>query len=378
MIKILHILSDTNIGGAGRLLYNLFMTVDKEKYEFVFVFPKDSALCELFRSKNAKIYEIECGRDVSFDIRASISVCRLIKKINPDIVHTHSSFYGRIGAKFASIDTKNIVYTKHCVFDTPKYMDNKISKFIYGKLDDILSGRIVAVAESAKDELVKYGVNPSKIDVIINGTPPLTETTEDEKRELKKQLNIGEGLFIAGISARLEEYKGHKTIIEAAVKLKKDGIDDILFIILGSGSYEKFLKEYVEKMNVEDRVLFLGFKDEVYPYVNIFDVNLNSSVGTETSSLAISEGLSIGKVIIASDFGGNPNMVINGKTGYLFKKSDASELAERIKKLKQNPALLKQMSENAKEDYRLRFSAHIMAEQYEKFYKEIKTNQSVR
>ena len=365
-IRILQVLSDSNIGGAGRLLYNLSKSINSEKFEFIYVFPKGSELCELFNEE--KKYILSHGSDRSSDIRAALEIRRIIKSSQPHIIHTHSSLFARIGAKLAGFDKKRVIYTKHCVFDTPKITESKIFRHAYRIIDNFLSDNIIAVADAAKDELIAYGVNEDKITVIINGVNPLLETTEEEKQTLREKLGIKKNNFTVGISARLEEYKGHKTLIKAAEITKKQGIDDIAFLILGDGSYAEEFKNYAESLGVSDRIFFLGFKKNVAEYVNLFDVNVNCSIGTETSSLAISEGLSLGKPIIATDFGGNPNMVKEGETGFIIPQNDARSLTDKIIFLKDNPDILKYMSKNAKLDFGERFSAKIMADKYENYY----------
>lgn len=365
-IRILHVLTDSNIGGAGRLLYNLAESIDKSRFEFIYVFPRGSALVKLF--KGSKIYTLSRGADRSFDLGAIREIKAIITITQPHIIHTHSSLFARIGAKLAGFDERRVVYTKHCVFELPRRIKYKAFRYLYRKLDDALAGHIIAVAESAKEELISYGIDERKIKVIINGVKSLPKSTNEEMNRLKRKLGIDESSFVVGISARLESYKGHKALIKAAGILRREGIDDAVFLILGDGSYREELENYAESLNVTDRVFFLGFRENVAEYVNIFDTNVNCSTGTETSSLAISEGLSLGKPIIASDFGGNPNMVIDGETGFIVRQNDAYALAEKITYLKNNPVTLKYMSDNARLDFRERFSADIMAKEYERFY----------
>ena len=364
-IKILQIISDTNIGGAGILLYNLASCIDNDKFEFIYAFPQNSALCELFDSQKEKIYSIRGGKDKSKDMHASFEISRIIKKTSPDIIHTHSALFGRIGAKIAGIHTNKIIYTKHCVFDPPRIYKNPFIKKCYKFIDNFLCGSIVAVADAAKSELAYYGVEEEKIITIINGSLPLEQLSHDEKQKAKARLGIQNEDFVVGISARLEEYQGHKTRIEAASMLPNDNIK---FIFLGDGSYKSELTKYAKELCVSDRILFLGFQRNISEYVNLFDINVNCSTGTETSSLSISEGLSLGKPIIASNFGGNPNMVKEGITGYLFKKGDSSDLYKKIFLLKNDKKMLNSMSYEAKLDFEERFSAHRMAREYEKLY----------
>ena len=365
-IRVLHILSDTNIGGAGRLLLNLSESINKSKFEFIFVFPKGSKLIKLFK-KQGRIYCYSGKGDRSFDIKSIISIMNIIKLTRPHIIHTQSSLSGRISAIICGISKKRVIYTKHCVFDIPNFKKQALCRNIYRFFDNSFAGSVVAVADSAKKELIDIGVSPKKITVIINGSLPQKRLSDNEKTKLKQELGINSKEFVVGICARLEEYKGHKTFINAALLAKKEH-QNIKFIIIGDGSKKKELKKYVEDLNLQHSVIFTGFIDNAAEYMNILDLNINCSTGTETSSLSISEGLSLGIPAIVSDFGGNPNMVKNGITGFIFERKSAEQLYKIIKNLKNSPKMMIKLREYAIEDFNKRFSAKRMASQYEKFY----------
>ena len=98
------------------------------------------------------------------------------------------------------------------------------------------------------------------------------------------------------------------------------------------------------------------------------DVNLNCSIGTETSSLALSEGMSLGVPCIATTFGGNPYMVTDGKNGFLVPERDPAAMAEKICALMDDPALRKKLSAGAREVYETKFTASTMTRQLESMY----------
>ena len=127
------------------------------------------------------------------------------------------------------------------------------------------------------------------------------------------------------------------------------------------------LKESVKKYDLEDKVIFTGFVDDVSPFMNIADVNVNCSIGTETSSLALSEGMSLGIPCVVSDYGGNPYMVRDGENGYVYRAGDSSELAEKIQKIKDG-----QNYDRLSKNCRLRFghelNARTMSEKTQRFY----------
>jgi hypothetical protein len=125
-IRILHVLSDTNIGGAGRLLYNLAESIDKRKFEFLYAFPNESELVKLF--DGSKIYTLSNAADRSFGIGAAREIISIVNNAQPHIIHTHSALFARIGAKLAGFDRARVVYTKHCVFDLPKITEYKAIK----------------------------------------------------------------------------------------------------------------------------------------------------------------------------------------------------------------------------------------------------------
>lgn len=365
--KILHIISDTNVGGAGRLLLNLSEYIDKNKFELEYAIPRNSRLYPLLK-RWGRVHFFKEG-DCSANIFSIPTLYNVIKASHPDIVHTHSSLSGRIAAVLCGISKQRIVYSKHCVFDIPQRpkIMIMIRKCIQKITDGLFSGKIIAVAEAARDELVTLGSAPDRISVIINGSISQSVLSEDDKKNLRTVLGIDENDFVVGMVARLEPCKGHKTFIKAAkLLLSKD--KNFKFLIVGDGSCREELIKYTSHMGIFNNVIFTGYVSDVWKYLNLLDINVNCSTGTETSNLSISEGLSLGIPAIVSDFGGNPNMVINGITGMVFGKRDPNELYKIIYSLKKSPQILKTMGLNARKDYQKRFSVEKMAEQYEDFY----------
>ena len=354
------------MGGAGKLLLNLSECIDKSKFEFIYTLPNNSLLHSKLE-KQGRVFVFKGPGDKSFSIRSIFSLYRIIKINAPDIIHTHSAFSARIAARICGIPKSHIVYTKHCVFDCKNNISSIFRVFLNKVSDHIFTGKIIAVAEAAKHELLRMRCTPKKITVIINGSLHQKQTTAEEKEALKKHLGISECDFVIGIIARLEEYKDHKTFLKAAQFLLEEN-KNFKFLLIGNGSKREDLEKYAMELGIADHVIFTGYIEDVYRYLNILDLNVNCSIGTETSSLSISEGLSIGIPAIVSDFGGNPNMVINGATGMVYPQKNAYELYKIIYSLKRTPNVLKKMQKNAELDFQKRFSAKNMATQYEELY----------
>lgn len=364
-LKILHVLTDTNIGGAGTLLVNYLHCFDREKYDIAVCLPRGGELIPLVEAEGYRVIELEHGRDKSFEMSALREYTQLFRREKPDIVHTHSAFSAKLAAYIAGV--KSRIYTRHCAFEMPRRLTSFPGRQINGFINNTLATRIVAVAAAARDNLTETGVSEKKITVIINGVMPVREATADEAASLREKLAIADDAFVCGIPARLEVYKGHSYLIDTVAEVKKTH-PEIVCIFMGRGSEEESLREQARRVGVEENIRFAGFVHDLAPYYAVMDLNLNCSWGTETSSLALSEGMSVGVPAVTTDFGGNPYMITEGVNGLIVPMKNSHAMAEAIERLIEDRELLARLGEGAREQYRLKFTAEAMTKNLEEIY----------
>jgi len=364
-IKVINIISDSNIGGAGRLLVNYLHNFDRSRFDIKVILPKDSDLKPYIEAENYPVIETENGRDKSLDWRAVGELVRIFREEKPDIVHTHSAFSGKLAAFLCGIPCR--FYTRHSAFPQPRKLTSFPGKQINGFINNTLATDIVAVAKAAMDNLTETGVSAKKITVIINGVDEMRRTSKEEQAALKESLMIGDNTFVCGISARLEEYKGHSYLLQT-IKMVVDEHPDTVCLIIGGGTCEEALKKQAEEFGITENVRFTGFVNDVAPYYNIMDLNLNCSIGTETSSLALSEGMSLEVPAIATTYGGNPYMITDGVNGFLVPERDSRAMAVKILQLIRDRDLLSELSRGARRMYEEKFTASVMTRQLEQLY----------
>lgn len=349
MIKVKHVISDKNIGGAGRLLLNLLANTDRKLFEPSVVLPYGSLLKPEIKKLGVKAVESGLGIFELFEI---------MRNERPNIVHTHAAATARIAARLCGAVTVN---TRHCADDrksrTPIYKRAAVKCF-----DALFTDATIATAEYVKDVLIDEGVPSKKISVIINGSIQMEEFSSERKKEARLGLGLSEGGFVVAIVARLEPGKGHETFIEAA-RICRDLTPDVTFLIVGCGSYENELKTMAKGLG---NLRFLGFTDNVTRIMNVSDANANCSYLSETSSLALSEGMSVGAIPIVSDCGGNSFMADG--CGIVFPKRDAAALADALLYLSKNPEAKNLLSLNAKQRFQNLFTAERMAQKTENLY----------
>lgn len=365
--KILNIISDQNIGGAGKCLINMAKYYDKQRFLMETAVPAGSALIPELKAFGMNVYEVEAIADRSFSFGDIKTLKKLVKTVDPDIVHTHGAFSGRVAAKRCG---KLVVYTRHSVFEVNPKLKKGLGRLANKIVNEHYADAIIAVTEAAKKNLTDSGISPRRIIPLDNGVDPVTRCSDSEVAAFKEKWHITEEDFVMAILARIEPYKGHLLLIKAAAALAAEG-RKFKLIIAGTGSFEAEVKRQAEARGLTDHIIFLGFTKEVPLILSAVDVQMNASYGTEACSIALLEGFSLGVPVIASDYGGNPYAIDDGADGLLFESRNAEDLAAKIRLLMDDPALRERLGKGAREIYLRRFTGEIYARNVEAVYEKV-------
>lgn len=364
MIKVLNIISDTNIGGAGRVLLNYMSRADREHFDVSVAMPRGSLLKAPLEELGTTVYEVDGLADRSYhkdDVKELVS---LIRRVEPDIVHTHGALSGRIAGRRCG---RVVIYTRHSAFPVPAKLKYPPGRWVNKFINEYYSDHIIAVSPAAAENLTDAGISSKRITVMMNGVTPVARKSAGECTALRERWGIQEGEFVLGILARIEPYKGHLHILEAMKALTDQG-RKLRLLVAGTGAYEVELKEKTKELGLADRVNYLGFQSDVAAVLSVLDLQLNASYGTETSSLSILEGLSMGLPAVVSTYGGNPWLIDDGEDGLLFENRNSADLAGCIAKLMDEPDTLERMRTRAVERFSQRFTAEIFAQNIENVY----------
>ena len=365
MIRVLNIISDTNIGGAGRVILNYLNYTDKSRFETLVAVPRGSLLKEPLEQAGAKVYEVDGMADRSYHKDDVKLLKELIRRVKPDLVHTHGSFSGRIAARRCHVP---VVYSRHSAFPVPAKLKYPPGRWVNKLVNEHYADRIIAVSPATRDNLTDGGISPKKITVVMNGVAPVERASPQDRAALRESLGIPEDTVVFGILARIEDYKGHLYLVEAARVLKDRGITGFRVLIAGTGSFEREVARAVKEMGVEDVVEMLGFRSDVARLLSALDVQLNASYGTEATSLALLEGMSLGLPTIASDYGGNPWLVTDGENGLLFPSRDSQSMAKAMAYLMDRPEERREMGRQARERFQTSFTGQVFAKNIENVY----------
>ncbi|MCD7767308.1 MAG: glycosyltransferase family 4 protein [Oscillospiraceae bacterium] len=368
MIRVMNIISDTNIGGAGRVLLNYLKYCDRTRFRVSVALPEGSALLDPLRALDAPLYEIGGMADRSADAAAIRLLQDVIRREGADIVHTHGSLSGRIAGRRCGCA---VVYTRHSAFPVKSCIRRPPGRWLNKAFNEHYADRIIAVSPAAAQNLYDGGISPKLVVTMMNGVEPVPRLPDAAVRAFRAAHGIGDGDFVAGILARIEDYKGHMDILEAVHLARERGYPQLRLLVAGTGGYEAEVRARCHALGLDDAVRFLGFVEDVAPVLSALDVQLNASWGTETSSLSILEGFSMGLPAVVSDYGGNPCLIEQGVNGFLFPARDAHVLADALCALMDAPEQRSALGMGARRIYQERFTGARFARDVEEIYTEL-------
>lgn len=368
-MKILMIISDTNIGGAGKWIMEYFRYADKNRFTIKAVIPTGSRLKQLYTDCGLPVIECEGIADRSFSVSGVKHLRKIFKQEKPDIIHSHGTMSARIAAKLPFSGVKKVLFTRHSVFEPEGFFTTPVGKIVNRVIHTFTCDKITAVCDAAKKNLTDTGVNSNKIRVIYNGVEAIPMPTPEQRTAARTEFGITDSEIACTISARLNPVKGHRYLVEAVHQMSS--LDHMKFFIAGTGTEEAPLKELVKQYGLEEKVIFTGFLSDVSKLLYATDVLLNCSYGTEACSLAILEGFSLGIPCVATDYGGNPELVKNGINGIVYPTNDVVALKNALESVQADTCERKKLSDGAKETYLQGFTVQIMAKNIEKVYEEL-------
>lgn len=366
-VKLLFVLPSLEGGGAERIVCNLMSVLDRNIFEInLFLFSNKGVYWDLLSDDIKIFFGNENNQNSKWMIlknlyKFSKSMDIIIGSM--ELMPTYLSVLVGILLK------KKVIGWVHINIDSILNDKNEVVKFLhknillklfYNKLD-----RIIAVSNGAKENISKYlrNKNKSRVECIYN---PIKINDIREKAREKTEEDL-EKPFIIGIG-RLERQKNFILLIKAYKILLDRGIKHNL-IILGQGSQKEYLVNEVKKLNIEEKVKFLGFKENPYKYLNQADVFVQSSIYEGLPTVLI-EALVLNIPVVATDCPDGAKEILNdGEYGILVKSNNVEKLVEGIEVLLKNKQLYKNFQKKNIQAIE-RFDSNIVLKNFEKIFLE--------
>jgi len=231
-------------------------------------------------------------------------------------------------------------------------------------LANLLAQGVVANSEATARSFVVEGGRPALVRTLYNGFEFRTATP----------LRPAQG-FVLGLFSRISPWKGQHVLLAALAQLEARFtvllVGDALFP--EDQRYLEQLKIQIQTLGLTDRVLWLGFREDVAALMAGCDVIVHCSVLPEAFGRVVVEGMAQGRPVIATNSGGVPEIIVDGQTGLLVPPGDATALAQAVTRLAQDPIWAEQLAQAGRTSVRQRFNLQATAQQMDRILLEIPT-----
>lgn len=373
-IKVCHIITKLELGGAQRNTLYTVSHLNKDKFETVLIAGKGGILDQEAQAlEGTRSYFVSTLiRQINpvMDLLALISLWKILSKEKPDIVHTHSSkagILGRWAAKFAGV--KTIIHTYHGFgfHDFQNTLIHGIYVFLE-RLTSPITDKIIVVANTDKVKGLKENIGePDKYLLIRSGIETKNIAARAARNpEKKKKLGFSESTKIITTVGPFKPQKNLQDFIKLCA-IVKQSITDCAYLIIGDGSERPGLEALARNLGVSDSLKFLGWRKDVSELLGITDVFVMTSLW-EGLPRAILEAMCAGVPVVANAVDGVNDIISDNITGFLAKPRDVGRAAELVIKLLKDEQTAKSIGEKAKASISREFDIDEMVRKQEELY----------
>ena len=378
-LRVALLATAVEFGGIDRVLANLVRGMDADVELLPILYTRRDTV-------KHRLFDILAELDVRFDkiyvdasrrryptpLRDLLHTLASVRGRRVDLIHSHgyrADVFGVVAAKMLGLP---IVSTCHGYVATDRRLG------LYNRLDLVALrrfDRVIAVSDQLRTELIGHGVDPRRVQTVVNAIGDDRRPDRDRLRiEVRLRHGIASHEILFGFVGRLGQEKGLAYLVDALASL---GDGRIKLLLVGDGPQRTSLQDAVLRAGVGDKVLFVGFQDDPGGWYPAMDIFVLPSL-TEGTPMVLLEAMSSGLPVIATAVGGMPSIVTDLDNGLLIPPADATRLARAMSALATDHGLRCALAGRARvsvlEKFDVRAWIHTMRDVYESTVAEKQSN----
>lgn len=355
--RIVHLSLGTDVGGMERLLVQFARYADRQRFDLVFVSLRERGkLAAEIEQLQWPVYAL--GKRPGLRLGLIIQLARRLRQLRPDVVQTHNTaalMYGATAAFLARVPS--LIHTRH----GQRFGASRRETFAFRNLSR-LACRVVSVSDDGRQLCIAEGVSAARACTIRNGV-------DTEQFSYSGPKPAGPAVVVARLSAE----KDVATLIRAMEHLSRKlepAQQPLTLKIVGDGVMRPQLESLARSLELGGTVQFLGERDDVPSLLAEASMFVLPSL-TEGISLTLLEAMARGLPVVATNVGGNPEVVVDGESGFLVPAQDADALARAMMRIHLDQDLAANMGLSGRRRIEAGFSVKRMVRDYERIYTEV-------
>lgn len=381
-MRIIHIITRMIIGGAQEnTLFNCLDLMNDYGDEVLLItgptLGPEGRLLEQGRAGGLKVEEVSAlRRDIHpvLDRRAYVELKRIIERVSPDVVHTHSAKGGLLGR--AAAWSRRVPLVVHTVHGAPFHpYQSRVARWFFTTCERWAARRchhLISVADAMTDLMVAAKVAPrDKFTTIYSGMDVRPFQCAGQHREAARhELGFGSSDVVFGKIARLFHLKGHEYVLTAAERVVKEN-PNCRFLLIGDGILRESLQGQIAARNLQKHFVFTGLipPEKIPYYLGAMDALIHTSL-REGLARTLPQALIAGIPVVSFDIDGAREVVIPGESGFLIVPQQIEPLAAAILELARKPELRNRLGQGGARRFTEQFRHESMTKRIRALYRE--------
>jgi len=359
-MNILQVNSSLGWSGGQEQVLLLSKGLAERGHQVIIAAPPESELCRRAREAGIPVEGVDISRKLTISPVRRLKEILVNKKI--DLVNSHKPlphFFALLAVLWAK--TPALVASRRVSFP--------ISKNLFSYLKwKMRVDTFIAVSEEVKKSLLSFGIAPENVEVIYSGVDLKRFDPVISGETVRKEYGIDPATPLVGQVANYIAWKGYDIFFQA-VKLVIEKFPHAKFLAVGrETSYVEEMRTAAKELGIDQQLIFTGFRRDMPEIYAALDVTVSASLKGEGLAGVLRESLAMETPVVASDVGGNREIVINGKTGFCIPSADPYLLAERIIWLLSHREEAKSMGKEGRRLVKEHFTVEHMVARTEQVY----------
>jgi glycosyltransferase involved in cell wall biosynthesis len=380
-VRVLRVIARLNVGGPALHVSYLTRGLEARGYETTLVAGDvgrgEESMAFVAAQEGVEVVQLPgLSRELSpvRDLIAAVHLARLVRRLRPDVLHTHTAKAGAVGRVAALLSGRRrprvVVHTFHG--HVLRGYFGAAGSLVFRAIETALArvtDSLVAVSPEVRDELVRLGVAPARKFTVIRlgiDLEPRVACDEDPAA-VRARIGVAADRFVVGWFGRMTAVKRTDDLLDALAALRERGVDALLLLV-GDGDDRERLERLAHGRGLARSVLFLGYQEDVARWYAACDAIVLTSAN-EGTPVTLIEGLAAGRPVVATRVGGVPDVVDDGVTGFLVRAGDTHAVAERLALLASDPELRRRMGDEGRRRVLERYAVGRLVDDVDRLYR---------
>jgi len=363
-LRVVEVLATGTNGGAQEHVYSLLSRLDRSRYDASVVSLSGGSAIRRIQRLGIRVVVF----DEPDDAIAVGALVAHLSDVGAEVVHNHMYRAELVGTR-AAIALGEAGHRRPWVIGTVHSSriraaeDREVLRHLTPRMD-----HLVAVSRAIVHKIAEERPSAVPVSLVHNGVDLARYDRTEACCTLPDEYGLEPGAPIVGVVGRLEPEKGHPTLIDAWPLVLR-AVPNAYLLIVGEGSRREALEQQVAELGIAVRVIFTGRRDDVPAVTAALDVAVLPSY-REAQGLTILEAMALSRPVVASNVGGIPEMVEDGRTGLLVPPHDPGALAGAITRLLVDHPLADMLARAGHDLVHERFCIEMMVRSIEDLYDE--------